>query len=594
MNERNPFIVKRGFRNFFSATIILALVEQVCQILDMILAGHFVSADAFSALELVIPYESLITAGLMLLIGGAGVIASQFIGEQEFDRSNKALSNTLILSLVATSTVALISLIFLNPLIRFLCADPELAGYIKEYMIIYIPTLPLIAAYTALSEIINVDGKPEVATFAVILSCVADILLDIILMGMYDLGVTGIAIATLFSYVISVLVFAIYLLSKRCSFKFIFRIREIFADLKYILKSGVPYSMPFLLTSVFCLIFNWAALHALGQEGVYAWGVGYQIMSIGIMLIDSICGTILVTMGSMLHGCGDNDGLGILAERCLIFCAISVAAVIIPVLLFPGAIASLFGEDSSDILHASRCPIMLSVTFLIPYTLCCLKVYLAQALSRSRLSSIPMLILFPLTYFFILIFAFFIPEHLFLSLPAAGIVYLSLDYINSSLVRKKHPDWVRFFLIPPSENIRSMYISIPYTKDGLNNSLRQLEAFLDEISLPPSLSYGINICSEELLMNIVEHNGHGREDYFFDFSVMEDKDCVKVVVKDAGRPFNPVRNFKKTAAEAYLDGENMHLSLQILNSMCKELSYNYMYGQNTIYMSFPKEHSGQS
>ena len=69
---------------------------------------------------------------------------------------------------------------------------------------------------------------------------------------------------------------------------------------------------------------------------------------------------------------------------------------------------------------------MLSVTFLIPYTLCCLKVYLAQALSRSRLSSIPMLILFPLTYFFILIFAFFIPEHLFLSLPAAGIMYLSL------------------------------------------------------------------------------------------------------------------------------------------------------------------------
>lgn len=588
MNERNPFIVKRGFRNFFSATIILALVEQICQILDMILAGHFVSADAFAALELVLPYESFITAMLMLLIGGAGVVASQFIGEQEFDRSNKALSNTLILSLAVTTVITLLSLIFLNPLIRFLCADPELADYIREYMIVYIPTLPLIAAYTALSEIINVDGKPEVATFAVILSCIVEVLLDIILMGMYDIGVTGIAVATLFSYLTPILVFIIYLLFRRSSFKFTFNIQEIFKDFKPVFRSGVPYSMPHLLTSVFCLLLNGAALYALGQEGVYAWGTGYQIMSIGIMLVNSICGTILVTMGSMLHGCGDNEGLGILAERCLIFCAISIAAVIIPVIIFPGTIASLFGEDSADVLHSSRWPIILSVIFLIPYTLCCLKVYLAQSLSRNRLSAIPMLILYPLTYLFILSFAIFIPKHLFLSLPAAGLVYIILDFINSRLVIKKHPDWSRFFLIPPSNNIKSMYISIPYTKKGLDGSLRQLESFLDECQLPPSLSYGINICSEELLMNIVEHNGRGREDYLFDFSVMVDTDSVKVVFKDAGRPFNPVRKFEKTAAEAFLDGENMHLSLQILNNMCKELTYNYMYGQNTIYMSFPK------
>ena len=200
-----------------------------------------------------------------------------------------------------------------------------------------------------------------------------------------------------------------------------------------------------------------------------------------------------------------------------------------------------------------------------------------------------MLILYPLVYIFVLLFAIFIPKHLFLSLPIAGLVYIILDSINSVLVRKKHPDWSRFYQIPPSSNIKSMYISIPYTREGLKDALEQLEAFLDECQLPLSLSYGINICSEELLMNIVDFNGHGREDYFFDFSVMEEDDSIKIVFKDAGRPFNPVRKFEKTAAEAYLDGENMHLSLQILNSMCKDLSYNYMYGQNTIYMSFPKK-----
>lgn len=569
--------------------MVLAATEQICQTIDMILAGRFVSADAFAALELVLPYESFITAILMLLIGGAGVVASQLIGEQEFERSNKVLSNSFVLTTAVTVVIALLSALFLNSLVKFLCADPELAEYVREYMAVYIPTLPLIAAYTALSEIINVDGKPEVATFAVILSCVVDIILDIILMGFLDMGVTGLAVATLFSYLTPILVFIAFMLLNRCAFKFTFKLEEVFSEIRSVFQAGVPYSLPYLLTSIFCLLLNGAALYAQGQEGVYAWGVGYQLLSIGIMLVDSIYGTILVTMGSMLHGCGDNEGLGILAERCTLFCAAAVAIVILPAFVMPGAVASLFGEDSTEVLHSSRWPIIFSVLFLIPYTLCCLKAYLAQALSRNKLSSIPMLILYPLVYIFVLLFAIFIPKHLFLSLPIAGLVYIILDNINSVLVRKKHPDWSRFYQIPPSSNIKSMYISIPYTREGLKDALGQLEAFLDECQLPLSLSYGINICSEELLMNIVDFNGHGREDYFFDFSVMEEDDSIKIVFKDAGRPFNPVRKFEKTAAEAYLDGENMHLSLQILNSMCKDLSYNYMYGQNTIYMSFPKK-----
>lgn len=588
MNERNQFIVNRGFRNFFSATIILALAEQICQTLDMILAGKFVSADAFAALELVLPYETFITALLLLIIGGSGVVASQLIGEQEFERSNRVLSNALTVSVIFTATIIGLSFLFFDQLVNFLCSDPELASYIREYMVIFIPTLLLIAGYTAFSEIINIDGKPEVVTFAVVIACVVDIILDIILMGLLDFGVKGMAIATFFSYLIPLVIFIPSISFKNCSFRFTFNIKSIFDEHKSILRAGIPYSMPYILTSLFCMILNWAALYAQGTEGVYAWGVGYQIMAIGIMLVDSICGTILVTMGSMLHGCGDNDGLEILAKKCSLAVGISVTAVLIPTILFPGAAATLFGEDSPEVVKASRLPIILSATFLLPYSLCCIKVYLSQALSREKLSSIPLLILYPLTFLFIIAFAFFLPDKLFFSLPAAGLLYYTLDKINSHLVLKKHPDWSRFFLIPASNDVRSMYISIQYTQESLTDALRKLEAFLEECSLPASLSYGINICSEEVLMNIVKHNGLGREEFFFDFSVMEDDDCVKVVIKDAGRPFNPVRKFEKTAAEAYLNGENMHLSLQILNIMCKELSYNYMYGQNTIFMSFPK------
>lgn len=589
MNERNPFIVKRGFRKFFIATAAIALAEQFCTAVDMALVGRFVSAEAFAALELVIPFETIFYALILLIAGGGGIIASKLIGEHEFKWADGMLSTTLLTSAVLSLLVCVTCFCLLDPLASLLSPDETLAVHLREYLGIYLFNLLPIAAYMVLGEIVNVDGKPEIVTVAVFASCMVDIVMDIVFMGILGLGVKGQALATMCSYITALAVLLFHIFSPRCSFHLRMRRRPLRSSLEMIVRTGFPYCLPVVLVSVLCLAVNYTALAAGGVRAVYAWGVAYQVLALGMLVSDNVCGTVLVTMGSMLHGCGDNEGLGYLAVRCLKYAGAAVAFLVLSVVIFPDFFIRLFGEDSPEAVTSCRIPVILSVLFLVPYLLSGFKVYLSISLHRRKMSVLPMLVLFSLTCLSVFLFASLLPSALFFAFPASGAAYLLLDTADSVISRRRHPDWSRFFLIPSVRDSHSLYLSIPYTEEGLFDALGKLEAYLSECDLSDSGRNGINICCEEFLMNVVRHNA--REDFFFDFYILEEHDCMKITIKDAGKPFNPVRSFGETAAQAYERGENMHLSLQIINRMCEDLSYNYMYGQNTVYMNFTKNKS---
>ena len=588
MADRNLFILRRGFTKFFTATLAFALVEQLCLILDMILVGNFVAADAFAALELVAPYETITLAIFQILVGGSEIVASQMIGEQLFKKADKVLSSTLVLSAVTAFVIAALSLVFIDPLSSFLSPDESLRGYVKDYLCIFIPTLPFTAIFLIVSKIVNIDGKPGLLTLVSAAACAADILLDVLLMKGLGMGIKGQAWANLASYVLPLIILIPHLASSKCSFNFEINPGKLLAGLGELIKAGLPYALPFVLTSLLCYEINSAALSTHGAEGVYAWGAGYQVLTLGMMIASCVCDNILVTMGSMLHGCDDHGGLGFLVRNCTRLLAVIQGIIIIAVFCFPHAVVSMFGESSPEVLHACERPVKLTVLFLVPYTICYIKLSLLQALDKTWTSLLHFTVLFVMSVALVRLSALLQGRGFFLALPAAGLLYIVSDFVASSIIRKRHPDLSRYYLIPTPEKKRSFYESVPYTQEGLSSSLERLEPFLEGCDLSIPVKMSINLCCEELMMNIVEHNALEPENHVFDVYIREEDDCVKITFKDAGKPYNPVKKYDKTAAEAYLAGEEMNLSMQILNNMCHELSYNYMYGQNTVYMRFPK------
>ena len=56
---------------------------------------------------------------------------------------------------------------------------------------------------------------------------------------------------------------------------------------------------------------------------------------------------------------------------------------------------------------------------------------------------------------------------------------------------------------------------------------------------------------------------------------------------DAGKPFDPVKYGKKEMQEKDDAKDNEHLGLRLVTSIIPDITYKYMYGQNTVFISLP-------
>lgn len=570
--------------------LIFMVGEQVCLSANMIFVGQMVSPQAFAALDLAIPVEGLISALMLLLISGASLPASRHIGNQDFKSAARAITLAAISAVGASILISSLALLNIDSVVSFLSSDAELSYYLKDYLFVYfIQFLPMSLA-SVFILIAEIYGRPDIASKATIVSCVIDVVLDVILLKFTDLGTAAVAWADLAGYLIQIGLIILFLYQEKSIFRFqLPKCKKEWVALgKENIQSGVSYCIPNLNLAFISLVANYLVLNKLGTEALFVWGVAYQVLTIVFMFLDCIGGTVLVTMGSMLVGFGEMDGLKVLVKKCLLATLLTVGPVVALVVAFPELAFALFGENSLENPLLSNKWLRIIVLFSIPYSVCVIKAYLTQTLERRAMSSALFLGFVTLTIGSFALLALFKPEFMFLGLTVAGFAFVFLDLGASIPVRMRHPECRGYFLIPDNKGSEAFYESVPYTYEGLDAALLDITKYLNGTTVPEALRGSINLCCEELAMSLVKKNIDKGDGYFFDISIVEEDENVKVSIKDAGKPFNPVRSFDAP------DGSDMNLedetlSLRLVNVLCKDLTYNYMYGQNAIFMNFSKK-----
>ena len=570
--------------------LIFMVGEQVCLSANMIFVGQMVSPQAFAALDLAIPVEGLISALMLLLISGASLPASRNIGNQDFKSAARAITIAAISAVGASILISSLALLNIDSVVSFLSSDAELSYYLKDYLFVYfIQFLPMSLA-SVFILIAEIYGRPDIASKATIVSCVIDVVLDVILLKFTDLGAAAVAWADLAGYLIQIGLIILFLYQEKSIFRFqLPKCKKEWVALgKENIQSGVSYCIPNLNLAFISLVANYLVLNKLGTEALFVWGVAYQVLTIVFMFLDCIGGTVLVTMGSMLVGFGEMDGLKVLVKKCLLATLLTVGPVVALVVAFPELAFALFGENSLENPLLSNKWLRIIVLFSIPYSVCVIKAYLTQTLERRAMSSALFLGFVTLTIGSFALLALFKPEFMFLGLTVAGFAFVFLDLGASIPVRMRHPECRGYFLIPDNKGSEAFYESVPYTYEGLDAALLDITKYLNGTTVPEALRGSINLCCEELAMSLVKKNIDKGDGYFFDISIVEEDENVKVSIKDAGKPFNPVRSFDAP------DGSDMNLedetlSLRLVNVLCKDLTYNYMYGQNAIFMNFSKK-----
>ena len=209
MSTQNDFSVGSIPRHVIDLAIPMTLgqlVQMAYNLVDRIYIGHLpgTSSMALTGLGLTFPIVTIIMAFTNLFGTGGMALYSIARGKQDVSAERRYMENTFIM-LCATSLVLMVfCYLLMKPILYLFGASDVTYPYSAEYLRIYLVGTPLVMLATGMNGFINAQGYGRTGMFTILIGAVINIILDPIFIFGFDMGISGAAIATVISQLISV------------------------------------------------------------------------------------------------------------------------------------------------------------------------------------------------------------------------------------------------------------------------------------------------------------------------------------------------------------------------------------------------------
>lgn len=203
--------VSKLIKQFAIPAIAANLVGAIYNIVDQIFIGQSVGTIGNSATNIAYPLVLLMCAFAVMFGAGGASHFSLRMGENNRDEAKSAIGNSLVLMVCVGLLIAIVTSIFLEPIMYLFGARGELIEYSMEYSRIIAIGIPFYILSTGGSQLIRADGNPNGAMICTLLGAVLNCILDPIFIFGFDMGMTGAALATIIGQIVSAGITMFYL-----------------------------------------------------------------------------------------------------------------------------------------------------------------------------------------------------------------------------------------------------------------------------------------------------------------------------------------------------------------------------------------------
>ena len=181
------------------------LVQLLYNIVDRIYLGHLGDQNslALTGVGLVFPIVTLITAFSSLFGMGGVPLFSIARGEGKEEKAGKIMGNSFALLLVSAVILTVLGYLFSKPVLFAFGAGTESYVYAEQYLRIYLAGTVISMISAGMNGYINAQGFPKIGMLSVVVGAAANILLDPVFIIWLDMGVSGAALATVISQLLS-------------------------------------------------------------------------------------------------------------------------------------------------------------------------------------------------------------------------------------------------------------------------------------------------------------------------------------------------------------------------------------------------------
>ncbi len=277
-------------RQYAVPGIIAMTASSLYNMVDSVYIGHIpgVGSLSIAGLAVTFPLMNISTAFGTLVGVGAATMISVLLGQKNYKVASKVLCNDITLNIITGVIFTLVSLLWMDPILRFFGASDATLPFARDYMTIIAIGNAITHLYFGLNAIVRSSGNPRMAMGLTLFTVTSNAILDPLFIFTLGLGIRGAAYATVLCQCLALGYTLWYFLDQK-RFLHLPRSWKIFQVDWKIAKDSLAIGMgPFLMNLASCIVvlfINQQLVKWGGDLAIGAYGIVNRISFLFVMIV---------------------------------------------------------------------------------------------------------------------------------------------------------------------------------------------------------------------------------------------------------------------------------------------------------------------
>lgn len=319
---------------------------------DLFIIGRFNGVESTTAVSVGSQVMHMLTVMIVGLAMGSTVMIGRAVGAGQKERVRAVIGNTVTLfaglSLVLTAGL----LLAVRPIVSVISTPPEAVAGTVSYLTVCFMGIPFITAYNIISSVFRGMGDSKSPMYFIAIACAANILLDLLFIGVWHLGPMGAALGTTLSQTVSVAVSLFFITKGPSGLKLSLQDLKPRGDiLGSLLKVGIPVAVQDGFIQISFIVITIFA-NRRGLDDAAAVGIVEKIIGVLFLVPSSMLSTVSA-LGAQNIGAGRHDRARLTLRYAILIAASFGAAAAVSMQFVSGPVVGLF-TDNTHVISLGR------------------------------------------------------------------------------------------------------------------------------------------------------------------------------------------------------------------------------------------------
>lgn len=582
--EKSSSLVRKIMLSYAFTFMMIEFADTASMVIDGLVVSRGLGPTQLASVGLADSSFQMLSIFSCMIAIGVQSLCSAAMGAGNQKRANEVFSCGLLVTVVGTAVLTVFGFSCIDPLCRLFGADgsdPVLYQGLHDYLNGWFFGIPGFIGFRMLSPVVTLDGNKRCVTVATIVQSVVNVLGDLLVVTVLDLGTFGIGLFSGLGFDLALLILLSNFMRKRSAFS-LRPGRFDAVTVRSIVGIGMPKLTKYVCKMLAPILINRTILAIGGSIAMSAMAVKHSIGGFCLIIGTGIAESVNL-MTQVFYSEKDSRALKEMAKAALLANAVFCSVFALLLFLFTPSIAGLYvssvsPEHPMTVLVLRCLALSLVLNGVNSATLCYLQGSRKILPAHLQTASHRLVFLALCTYVLGKLFG---TPGLFAAIPVSEVLVL-LCYLILALAHgesKKLSD--SLMLLPKDFGFREED-SLAFTVTAINEVTgisQRIGAFCQAHGIDRRRSYYASLCMEELVGNVVDHGfKKGSKSHSCEIRVMIEDNDIILRIRDDCRYFN----LKERYEAMNKDDLAANVGIRLVYGIAKDINYVNLLGTNTL------------